>query len=270
MENKRNFTTTTEVETYDLYNGEVKLKFDARSHIYTANNEQAYGVTSIIKSGIDKSGPLMYWAVNMGVSMFLKRVRPGVALDELEIEDIAEAIKTAHRTSSNRAKSIGTLVHETIEAIVNARINKRPLPGMPTNESAKHAVQAFLDWEKRHKVEYIFSERKIYSKKYGYAGTVDIVAKVDGKLTVLDIKTSKAIYDEMFFQTAAYSKALEEELGYKILRNIILRVDKDGKGVEPKEATSTIDECFKVFLHCQGIYEYQMKTKNGQTQLSLI
>jgi hypothetical protein len=41
-------------------------------------------------------------------------------------------------------------------------------------------------------------------------GTCDIYAKVNGKLTVLDIKTSKACYSEQRTQVVAYKKLLEE------------------------------------------------------------
>jgi len=57
-------------------------------------------------------------------------------------------------------------------------------PKMPINQEVQSAVNAFLDWEKKHKVKFISTELKIYSKKYKYAGTMDFEAEIDGKLPV--------------------------------------------------------------------------------------
>jgi hypothetical protein len=256
------------LETYSLYNGDVELIFDNRDdkHAYIVDGEIVYGVTSII--GVIDKPALKQWAANKAADKFRELVRPGIALDELDLANAYEQIRFAFKLYSKRALDVGTLAHNKIEEIVNAHIKGTQQPDLPIQEEAKNAVQAFIDWEKKHNVKFLHSERKIYSRKHKFAGTVDIIAEVDGQFSVLDIKTSAAVYQEYFFQTAAYSKAVEEEFGKKVERNIILRVDKNGKGVEAKE-NGSIDDCFEVFLACKKIYEYQMKEKNQQLNMSL-
>jgi hypothetical protein len=47
-------------------------------------------------------------------------------------------------------------------------------------------------------------ERTVYCEVCGYAGTLDLYARVSGVLTVLDWKSGKAIYPEAFLQNVAY------------------------------------------------------------------
>jgi hypothetical protein len=50
-------------------------------------------------------------------------------------------------------------------------------------------------------------ERTVYCLECGYAGTLDLYARVKGVLTVLDWKSGKAIYPEAFLQNLAYRHA---------------------------------------------------------------
>ena len=68
---------------------------------------------------------------------------------------------------------------------------------MPKRREAQIAVNAFLDWEAANKVKFVSSERVVYSKKHDYIGKMDIEAKVNGKLSMIDIKTSNGLYNPM-------------------------------------------------------------------------
>ena len=54
-------------------------------------------------------------------------------------------------------------------------------------------------------------ERRIVNRDHRYAGTVDAIARIGGKLGVLDIKTSQSIYRDYNLQTSAYMDALKNE-----------------------------------------------------------
>lgn len=246
------------IEKSKLYNGEVELIFDPAKHHYTVNGQTVYGITTIL-SVINKPA-LIYWATGKASEKFKELIKPGVSYDEVQIMQIAEKIKNAHREHSDQAKLIGTMVHEHIEKIVMAIIAGEKIPERPQSEVMNKCIDAFAKWTKENKVEFLEHERKVYSKKYNYAGTLDLLAKVDGKLSLIDIKTSTGIYDEYFFQTAAYSQALLEEMGNKIERNYILRVDKLGKGFEVAECgNGDIDLNFKQFEACHTLYLNQVK-----------
>lgn len=63
-----------------------------------------------------------------------------------------------------------------------------------------------------------YVEHSVLSEKYKYGGKVDLVARVRCKktdeempLTVIDLKTSKSVYDKHLLQLAAYYIALKEQ-----------------------------------------------------------
>ena len=55
------------METYKLYNGEVTLCFNPGRHTYYVNDQWVPGVTSAV-GVIDRSAPLMWWAVNQSLA----------------------------------------------------------------------------------------------------------------------------------------------------------------------------------------------------------
>jgi len=72
-------------------------------------------------------------------------------------------------------------------------------------------VDSFLEFITQHKVEFISSERVVYSREHKYIGTMDFEAIVDGKLSVGDFKTSNGLYNSVLMQMSAYQFASEEE-----------------------------------------------------------
>lgn len=114
----------------------------------------------------------------------------------------------------------GTLVHETVEGLL---LNK------PTevDASIKPAIDAFMKFWKERRIQVTpdLVERRVVSFDHRYAGTVDAIALIDGKLGVLDIKTSQAIYKDYNLQTAAYMDALKNQF-QNLQTRWILRVDQ--------------------------------------------
>ncbi len=119
----------------------------------------------------------------------------------------------------NKSAEEGTLLHEAVEAIIDNREVTIP-------DLIKPAVNAFLNFRKQHEIIPHQIETKVISKKHNYAGTIDVLAEVDGKLGVLDIKTSFAIYRDYGIQAAAYVEALREQPTMPPLTRWILRIDQ--------------------------------------------
>ncbi len=109
----------------------------------------------------------------------------------------------AAQSATQKSAEEGTLVHETVEAFL---LGQKP----EVDSSIQPAVEAFLDFWSKKNIQVIpeLVEKRVVSFDYRYAGTVDAIALVDGKLGVLDIKTSQAIYRDYNLQTAAYMDAL--------------------------------------------------------------
>lgn len=121
--------------------------------------------------------------------------------------DSAEQIK-------NKSAQEGTRVHEAVQKFFTGDTSAPPPEIIP----ALSALQTF------HETRNIFFhpefvERRIWSRRYRYAGTVDALATIDGKFGVLDIKTSTGFYPEYNLQTAAYLSALQE---FEIKRILLL------------------------------------------------
>ena len=113
-------------------------------------------------------------------------------------------------------------------------------------------VKAFLGWEEECKPEWIYAERKVYCDKYKYAGTVDAVAKINGRVCVIDFKTSKKIYKPYHLQVTAYAQAIKRMDGLRRWPlGIILRLDKETgkfehKVFEPKHNFNTFKKCLEL------------------------
>jgi hypothetical protein len=124
--------------------------------------------------------------------------------------DEAEAIKSA-------AGDKGSRVHLAIEMILNGeefKIDTKVMDktsGEMTELTLEEliCVKSFCDWRDEVKPEVLATEITIFSENHGYAGTVDLICKIDGVMYVVDFKTSKQVWMEHELQVSAYRAALE-------------------------------------------------------------
>jgi hypothetical protein len=138
-------------------------------------------------------------------------------------EDSMQLLKEAGR--------IGTLAHIMIEEFIKGgAVN---LDGYTPKEisQAKNAYYGFYQWFVDNDVEFDKTEMKLVSEKYQFGGTFDALCFVNGKFVICDWKTSNAVYDEFLIQLGAYRQLIQENLGYDIRGAILLKLDKDEKGV---------------------------------------
>jgi len=98
------------------------------------------------------------------------------------------------------------------------------------------------------KPKILMSEEIIWSDKYEFAGTMDLLMDVeegeypvngakpiflDGGVYVADLKTGKSIGNEAFWQTSAYAEALKEHTGLQVTGTMILHTQSgNAKGIE--------------------------------------
>lgn len=229
----------TKVQT--LYKGKIEIAFYEKSHMYKLDGKRLISVTACTGI-IDKSGPLMYWAVNLAKEYLLDNLENGITEDH-----ILEACKQ-HRIKKEKAAEIGNQVHEWAENYI-----KGNNPEMPKDKKVLNGVIAFLKWVKDDKVKFIASEKLVYSKKHGYVGLMDAVAKIKGKLVAVDFKTSKSgDYPEYKFQLSAYRGADEEESGSKYDRSIIAHFGKEDGEFKIIECEEHAKD-YKTFLSCLAI-----------------
>ena len=92
-----------------------------------------------------------------------------------------------------------------------------------------------------------------------------------------DIKTSSGIWDEYWFQTAAYRQAyVEENPGTKIKGEMIVRIGKDGDEVEIKKSTdefvtpywinrNAFNHALKLYRTLEKLKTFKYREHNGKT-----
>ena len=126
---------------------------------------------------------------------------------------------------SARAARRGTAIHSLCEDYL---LNKDVNPG-PFDLETFRSISPILD-----RINNIHClETQLYSDYLQVAGTVDCIAEFDGKLSIIDFKTSKRLKtrDDIhgyFMQTAAYAVMFEERTSIPVGRLvIIMSVDDD-------------------------------------------
>jgi len=219
----------SENKSHKLYNGTVNINFMAGNHSYwldvKGKKQRLTGVTTHL-SILDKSAPLMIWAVGLAVGYIkdnLETIRQG----DIEANEILKLAKDQANKQRDLAAEIGSAIHAWVES--HAKGEK---PDMPTDNKVLQGVLSFLDWVNEYKVTFMWNEQIVYSKKYGYVGTADFGIKLGlngykGKKYLGDMKTGNNIYCEVKQQTAAYLKAMEEESGDHYDGRWVLRVSKE-------------------------------------------
>jgi hypothetical protein len=242
---------------YSLYKGKVNLVFDHYHHKYFVDREVTPSVTTILS--IIAKPALINWAANMAADYVESHLQAGVSLDEIQIGELVKGARSAHRTKKDKAADVGSLVHKYVEdyigwtqVLLGTGVQGKK-PGLPVNEVLARSVAQFHEWEKEHKVKFLLSEQPVYSKEFKYAGTLDFICKIGGKLYCGDLKTSSGIYPEYKAQLAAYRQARQEEFpSEKYAGNLIVRVSRDGE-FEYCLMEGDNQEHLDVFLNALGL-----------------
>jgi hypothetical protein len=170
------------------------LTFEEIPHIYRWNDSIVPSVTQIIGQWL-KVG-------DQYVNVF-----SGATVDARMFED---------------AGQWGTSVHTMIDYYLDDDLDTSNLTA-----NQHWTLGHFKNWMAEMDVEVIAHEQRLYSKKYKYAGTYDIKARIDDRLWIVDIKTGA--YDMAGPQLAAYCQLDKENDRSRATRHrAVLYLPKDG------------------------------------------
>lgn len=284
-------------EEYKFYNDSVILRYDKENHEYLLVEDGKLisipSVTTIVHI-IDKSNALVPWAAKKVAEKFVelapkyKRTYEAFSnetFDYLDLDDIpklALEAKAAPREEKEEAADIGAQAHAWIEQHIKFCLQNSnhytniPWLLYPENEKVKSCCQAAFSWMQRHNVRWICTEKKIFSHKYRYAGTLDGKALVDScdnpkccpnafkdRLSLIDWKSSNYLYLEFLLQTAAYEFADMEESGDLIEDRWVIRLGKENGEFEPWHLTNeTFTSDWYAFQHALALYRSIQELEN--------
>lgn len=176
-----------------------------------------------------------------------------------------ENFEAGERVKNNSAKE-GTLIHETVESLLLGKVPAIPL-------SIEPSIRAFMEFIEKNKISVKpeFVEYRLLNSDERYAGTLDAIAEIGGKIGVLDIKTSKEIYRDYNLQTAAYLAAMEQ-VAPGLETRWILRIDQNrpciycgailrNKGGKPQVKTQFGNPFMRACRHEWGTMEGKIELK---------
>lgn len=148
----------------------------------------------------------------------------------------------------NEAADYGTAAHSAIECILKGE----PIP--PSSPTV--IIDSFNLWwntvTSNNQVEILGQEQQLVCEYFG--GTYDLLLKINGKVYLVDFKTSNHVTYKYYLQLAAYRSILRLQ-GVDIDGMIILQLSKVAPGyneyildLSNKEHLCFIDTCEKCFM----------------------
>jgi len=158
----------------------------------------------------------------------------------------------ANRISTQAARR-GTSIHNLAEKyILNEDMTEHFKKEMPINVETFKVIQPVLD---EHIGNVLGVELPLYSKPLGCAGRTDLVAEYDGKLSIVDFKTSRKIKKEewiqnYFLQATIYSMMFEWTYQIAVPQIVIIIAVDDEKTPQTfvMERSKYIDKVKELFM----------------------
>ena len=206
----------------------------------TKDGTRVPGVTTIVN--VLNKPALVKWANNMG-------------LQGIDTNKYVDSLATA-----------GTLAHYLVECELTAMI---PDPFYLAEFSdvdrsrADNSMMSFYAWQKQHEIKVVGHELELVSEEHRFGGTCDVLAEIDGEMTLVDIKTCKALYgptDEKWTQVAGYHLLLTEA-GYAFAACRILRIGREeSEGFEYADMPRPTLQRER-FLACLKLYRIEQELK---------
>jgi len=182
---------------------------DGKRYYVTPEGKKLPSVTTVV--GAQKKQAIMEWRRRVG-------------------EEVANKI-------SKQATTRGTNMHSLCEYYLN---NEPKPPGvvMPDAKEMFISIKPYLN--KINNIHY--QEVGLWSSQLGLAGRVDCIGEYEGRLTVIDFKTSKKAKDresilDYFWQCTAYALMYEELIGQPIDELVIIMAVQDSTPLIFKEKT---------------------------------
>jgi hypothetical protein len=232
----------------------TRIRNHGRGHSYLLDGEKVPGVTSVLDA-IAKPG-LIKWAAETTY---------GYAIDhwaELSELPVSERIKRLERARFERLGEAAERGREVHAQVVRFLAGEEIVPPAGLEGHVDAAIRFVEEWH----LEELLVEAPVFSREFGYAGRLDLLARLaDGAAWLLDFKThAKGPFTESALQLAGYryadfyvvpgeldddGQAVEHPMPH-VDRAGIVHVRADGYDLYPYDAG---DEAFRIFGAAQEI-----------------
>jgi hypothetical protein len=221
-----------------------------RKYIHPQTGESVPSVTTIMKS-LPKQEVLVPWASRMSAE---HADANWARLSTLPHRERVEEIKNAHQVYKDKRGDVGDEVH----ALIDCWSKGTPFPEVTTE--VKQYARSFTKFMMSARPEFIENEVTLWSRKHGYAGTADFIARIDGRIVLGDVKSGRRLYPEVGIQLSALAHA-----------DFIIRVDGSeeplpliermaGLHIRPRswklQYVNHGDLCFDCFLAAKTVMEW--------------
>jgi hypothetical protein len=180
---------------------------------------------------------------------------------------------------ASKAASEGTQVHNAVEDFLNGN----EINWIDEHGNAKYSLEVwkmilkFADFWNTHKPELIAAEYHLFSDNHKYAGTADLIVRINNQIWLLDLKTSNSLHTSYNLQLASYAVAWNETHNDLIERTGILWLKAstrgEGKGdtIQGKgwqlKAVDGIASNMEMFLKIRDIYDLENPESKPITEL---
>jgi len=180
---------------------------------------------------------------------------------------------------ASKAAAEGTQVHNAVEEFLNGN----EINWIDEQGNAKYSLEVwkmilkFAEFWNTHKPELIATEYHLFSDNHQYAGTADLIVRINNQIWLLDIKTSNSLHTSYNLQLAAYAVAWNETHNDLIERTGILWLKAstrgEGKGdtIQGKgwqlKVVDGIASNMEMFLKIRDIYDLENPESKPITEL---
>lgn len=212
----------------------MTTKTKAHTKYLLKSGEQVPGVTTAL--GILEKIGLHYWIAEV--------TRKGE--DWVKIRDAAG--------------NIGTLVHSMILADLKGETLDTCDYSKNQIDKAETCLIKYYDWKKKYNMEIMFCEQPLVSEIFKCGGTPDLAAIIDDVPTLIDFKSGRNIYEEYWYQLAAYTQLLLER-NFIPQRYGIVRIGTDEKEDFEEQWRNNLEREWEIFQACLSIYELRKRIK---------
>ena len=228
------------------------------------------GVTKAIDPADDKEGIIRWGKTEVAACA----IRNFDFLQELiargGVENAIKWVAGIPDYQRDTAADLGSAVHRIAEKISRGHAHEVP-------EEQREFAEGYGRFLRDYQPTYESLEQKVCSLTHQYGGTFDAIARIEGRRTLIDIKTSRTLQPKIALQLAAYAGAefvgragdpkkygqsrfgLDKFDDFAVLH---IRPDQYAKGYRLVRFKVTPDD-YDAFLHALALSRWRKTSKNA-------